>query len=315
MENIKLAFSVVFPLMVMMFVGYQLKKRGVIDKHSMNVMNKMIFKIFLPILLFINIINMEPEEALSQDNIKLLIMTILSVIGSVILGQIIFSRFIKNKQKCSVMIQGIFRSNLVLFGLPIAASIYGEDRTGIVSLLAACIVPLYNILAVIVLEAYRGGKVKFKNVFFGIVKNPMIIASALAVILFMLGIHIPDFFMSPLISMSKIATPLAFIVLGGTFQFNNLLKNIKYLFVVSLGKLVILPTIVFFVAYVLGFRGEAIIALIGTMASPAAVSSFTMAMEMDADGELAGQIVIITSIVSILTIFMWILLLKTLHII
>jgi len=315
MDNITLAFSVVFPLMVMMFLGYVLKKHKITDEHSMNVMNKMTFKVFLPFLLFINIYSLEPEEALNRYNIKLLIMTTLCVIAAVILSQIIFSKHIMDKKKCSVMIQGIFRSNLVLFGIPIAASIYGEGRIGIVSLLAACIVPLYNVLAVTILEVYRGGKVNFKNVLLGICKNPLIIASALAVLFLFLRIQLPEVIMSPLISMSKVATPLAFIVLGGTFQFNNLLKNAKYLISVTLGKLVILPAIVFAVAYLLGFHGEAIVALIGAMASPTAVSSFTMAVEMDADGELAGQIVIITSIVSILTIFLWVFFLKTVQLI
>jgi predicted permease len=211
------------------------------------------------------------------------------------------------------MIQGVFRSNLVLFGIPIAASVYGEDRIGIVSLLAAFIVPLYNILAVIVLEYYRGGNVNYRKVILNIIKNPLIIASAIAFILLMLRIQIPEILLSPLSSLSKVATPLAFIVLGGTFQFKRIRTNLKYLSVVVLGKLLLFPLAVFTAAIALGFRGEALVALIGVTASPTAVSSFTMAVEMDADGELAGQIVIFTSIISIITIFLFVFLLKILQ--
>ncbi|MDF2486752.1 MAG: putative malate transporter [Herbinix sp.] len=315
MNNIILAFSVVFPLMLQMSIGYFLRRKKVTDTHSLNVMNKLVFRVFLPLLLFLNIYSLEPEEAITQKNGMLLLLSSLSVIVIVIIMHSMFPLFIKDKKKCSVIIQGIFRSNLVLFGIPIAASIYGDDRIGIVSLLAAFIVPLFNVLAVIVLEYYRGSKVNYKNVFLNIIKNPLIIASAIAFLLLILRIRIPELILSPISGLSKVATPLAFVVLGGTFQFSRISVNLKYLLVVVLGKLILFPMLVFGVAIALGFRNEALVALIGVTASPTAVSSFTMALEMDADGELAGQVVIFTSIISIITIFFLVYLLKTLQLI
>lgn len=313
MNNIILAFSVVFPIMVMMFVGYELRRFKIMDTPSLNIMNKLVFRVFLPILLFLNIYSLDPKEALNHDNAKLVLFTSLSIIASTIIYHLVFSRLVKDRRKCSVMIQGIFRSNLVLFGIPIAASIYGANRIGVVSLLAAFIVPLVNILAVIILESYRGVKVNPYRLLLSILKNPLIIAALLAFLLLIFQINIPDIILSPFVSMSKVATPLAFIVLGGTFQFRRISINIKYLIVVVLGKLILMPGVVFSIAVVLGFRNEALVALIGAIASPTAVSSFTMAIEMDADGELAGQIVIVTSIVCIFTIFFWVLLLKSLQ--
>lgn len=313
MNNIILAFSVVFPLMLQMTIGYILRRRKIVDTHSLNVMNKLVFRVFLPLLLFLNIYSLEPEETISKENGTLLLLAALSVILIAAIIHFLFPHFIKDKKKCSVMIQGISRSNLVLFGIPIAASIYGENRIGLVSLLAAFIVPLFNIIAVIVLEYYRGGKVSYRKVLFNIIKNPLIIASVIAFILLMLRIEIPALLLSPLSSLSKVATPLSFIVLGGTFQFSRISANLKYLSVVVIGKLIVFPLAVFAAAIALGFRGEALVALIGVTASPTAVSSFTMAVEMDADGELAGQIVIVTSIFSILTIFLLVYLLKVLQ--
>lgn len=303
LNHIILAFSVVFPLMLQMTIGYLLRQKRLVDDASLTVMNKLVFRVFLPLLLFLNIYSLEPGEAMSKENISLLLFTAACVISIAISMHFLFPIFIKDKRKCSVMIQGIFRSNLVLFGIPIAASIYGEDRIGIVSMVAAFMVPLFNVLAVFVLEYFRGGKVSYRNVLLSIVKNPLIIASVLAFLLLILQIPIPELVLSPLSSLSKVATPLAFIVLGGTFHFNRIGVNIKYLSAVVLGKLIIFPLIVFATAIALGFRGEALVALIGVTASPTAVSSFTMAVEMQADGELAGQIVVLTSIISIITIF------------
>lgn len=310
MANIVLAFKVVFPLMLMMSIGYLLRRTQITDEHSLGVMNKLVFRVFLPILLFLNIYSLEPEEAINADNVKLIALVVVCILGTILLTHILFTHLIRDRKKISVMIQGIFRSNLVLFGIPIAASIYGDDHIGIVSLLAAVIVPLYNALAVILLEYYRGGKVKMRKLIVSILKNPLIIASFIAFVLLMLHIELPDLLLNPISSMSKVATPLAFTVLGGTFYFKRLSGNLRYLVVVTLGRLVLLPVLMLGSAILLGFRNEALVALIGLAASPTAVSSFTMAMEMDADGELAGQIVIITSVACILTIFVWVLLLR-----
>lgn len=312
MNNIVLAFSVVSPLMLQMAIGYVLQRRKITDVHSLNVMNKLVFRVFLPLLLFLNIYSLEPEEAINKKNGALLLLSALCVLLAVVFMHFLFPLIIKDKKKCSVMIQGIFRSNLVLFGIPIAASIYGEDRIGTVSLLAAFIVPLFNVLAVIVLEYYRGSKVNYKNVFLNILKNPLIIASLIAFLLLLLHIRLPELILTPISSLSKVATPLAFVVLGGTFRFDRIAMSLNYLIGAVLGKLILFPFVVFAVAIALGFRNEALVALIGVTASPTAVSSFTMAVEMEADGELAGQIVIFTSIISILTIFILVFLLKTL---
>lgn len=311
MNSIILAFSVVFPLMFMMTVGYTLRKVKITDEHSLKVMNKLVFRVFLPLLLFLNIYTMEPEEALNIKNVKLLGLTAGCVLAAVFLMHLIFPRLIKDKKKCSVMIQGIFRSNLVLFGIPIVASIYGDNRTGTVSLLAAFIVPLFNVLAVVVLEYYRSETIEAKKVIYSIVKNPLIIASLTAFLMLILHIRLPQLFLSPMESISKVATPLAFIVLGGTFEVKRVTVNMKYLTAAVLGRLIFFPGILFTLALLLGLREEALVALIGAAASPTAVSSFNMAMEMDADGELAGQIVVFTSILSIVTIFFWVLLFKS----
>lgn len=311
MDNIILAFEVVFPLMLMMIVGYAIQRFKIVDGASFNAMNRLVFRVFLPLLLFLNIYSLRPEEAFNTDNTMLLYMTVICILGAIVITHFLIPVFVKDKKKISVMIQGIFRSNLVIFGIPIAASVYGSDHIGIVTLMAAIIVPLYNLLAVMVLEYYRGGKINPRSLLRGILTNPLIIASLAAFLFLLLNITIPEFILSPLGSMSKAATPLAFIVLGGTFRFSCLSHNLKPLCFVTVSRLLLFPGLVFTVAIILGFRNEALVALIGAAASPTAVSSFTMALEMDADGELAGQIVIITSIASILTIFMWVLLLST----
>jgi len=315
MENLTLAINVVFPLFFMMSVGYVLKLRKIVDDHSLNVMNRAIFLVFMSVLLFLNIYKMDIREALNRDNLFLILLLYAVIISVFCISMLLVPKFVKDKKKCGVMVQGLVRGNSVLFGIPVVASIYGDDRIGTVSLLAAYLIPLFNVLGVIALEMYRGGKVNMRKILLGIAKNPTIIASTLAFILVIAGIKVPGLIFSPLESMSKVTTPLAFIVLGGTFDFKRLFINIKYLLVVAAGKLIIIPAIVFCIAYSLGISNEGMVAVLGVMTSPVAIASFTMAKEMGGDGELAGEIVITTSIASVVTIFVWVYLFGVLGII
>lgn len=315
MDNLLLALNVVFPLMVMMVIGYILKKANYVDDHSLGVMNTLIFRVFMAILLFLNIYTVELNDTLSSDNTRLIILTAVCIIVFVLILSFILPRFVKDKQKCSAMIHGMFRANLLLFGIPITSSIYGEGSIGFVSILSAVLVPIFNLTAVVLLEIYRGGKVSVKKVAVGIITNPLIQAAVLAVIFLSFGIELPDLILSPLSSVSKITTPLAFIILGASLKFSSLSKNFKYLVTVVSGKLIIFPGIVISIALLLGYRDQAIVALLGAIASPSAVASFTMSKAMGSDGDLAGEIVVTTSIVSMVTLFLWVFALKSLHII
>ena len=144
------------------------------------------------------------------------------------------------------------------------------------------------------------------------VKNPLIIATLSGLIFIAFKINLPKPVYKTLLDISKIATPLAFIILGAELQFGNILKNLKYLISVNILRLIGNPLITIGLAKILGFEGIELVALLSMSACPTAVSSYTMAKEMDADGDLAGEIVATTSLLSIFTIFCWVLLLKNL---
>ena len=103
---------------------------------------------------------------------------------------------------------------------------------------------------------------------------------------------------------------MSLLVLGGTFDFSKLRGNLLEMFVGIFGRLVLVPAIFLPIFAALGFRGIEMGAVLAMLASPTAVSSFPMAIEMDADGTLAGQIVVGTTMFCIFTIFFWIFFLK-----
>ena len=312
MENLILSFNIVLPIFLILSLGYILKKLKILDELTTKNMNSVNFKLFLPLLLFYNVYKTDLSVVF---NPKLLIFSIISVILVFLLLFIIIPLLEKDNRKRGVIIQGIFRSNFVIFGVPVCEALFGQNATGVASMLIAVVVPLFNFLAVICLEIYRGGNINFKKIIKGIITNPLIIASIIGLFFIYFKIKLPTPIEKTINDISKIATPLAFILLGSSFTFSAFSFYIKQLSITLLGKLIIVPGIVLYIAALLGFRNIELTCLLSVFASPTAVSSYTMAEQMDGDSILAGQIVVLTSIISIITVFLWIFILKQFHLI
>jgi len=307
MENLILSLNVVLPLFFTMALGYVLKRLKMFDDNTLKVMNSITFKTFLPLLLFYNIYKTDLNGAI---NLKLIFFALISVTFTFVILCIFIPLIEKNNQKRGVLIQGIFRSNFVIFGLPVACSLFSDDKVGVVAILIATVVPLFNMLAVIALEIFRCGKLDIKNTLKGIITNPLIIASAIGLCFLALGIKLPTAIEKSVSDISRIATPLSLILLGGSFAFNDVKTHLRQTVIGVTGRLIIIPGILMPISIWLGFRDVELLALMLIFASPTAISSFTMAQKMDADSDLAAQIVVFTSAFCILTVFLWIFLLK-----
>ena len=154
MENFLLALNVVLPIFFIMTLGFLLKKIKMVDEYSLNIMNKLVFRVFMSTLLFLNVYNIGDLSALSMDNLKLLGYAFIIILVVLFIAWLIYMPKVKDKRKLSVLIQGVYRGNFVLFGLAIVDSIYGKEGLATVSLLTIVVIPTFNVLAVIILEYY-----------------------------------------------------------------------------------------------------------------------------------------------------------------
>ena len=309
MENLLLSFNIVLPLFLCILLGYFLRRIRFFDDAVLKKMNACVFKVFLPIYLFNNVYTTDLSAAF---NAKLMIFSVISVFVLFGLLMLVIPLLEKENPKRGVIIQAIFRSNFALFGLPLAISLCGEEKAGPTSLLVGFIIPIYNVLAVVVLEVFRGGKPDVKKILKGIVTNPLIIASLLGILINLTGFRIPTAVHKAVKDLGGVATPLSLVVLGGSFIFSHMKQYTKQILIGVGGKLIISPLIFVTAGILLGFRNEYLAPILIMFGAPAAVSSFTMAEQMGGDGELAGQLVVLTSAFSILTIFLWIFGLKQL---
>lgn len=308
MTNLILSLNVVLPLFITISFGYFLKSIKLFDDYTLKKMNNIVFKTFLPILLFYNIYTTDLSTGL---NPKLMIFSVLSIISSFLILIIIIPKIENNNNRKGVLVQAIFRSNFVLFGLPVTISLLGENNVGITSIIIAVVVPTFNFLSVISLEMYKSNKLNYRNILKGIALNPLIIASLIGIVTLALGIKFPKFIDKTLLDLSKVATPLALVILGGSFKFSAIKDSLKQISLAVIGKLILVPGVFVPLSIFLGFRNAELATLLIMFSAPVAVNSFTMADQMGADSELAGQIVVFSSAFSILTIFMWIYLVKS----
>lgn len=282
------------------------------DKKLLDSMNNLVFKAFLPVLLFNNIYKTNLEGAL---NLKLISFAFLAVIGTFLVVTFLVPLIEKDNAKRGVMIQGMFRSNFVIFGLTVASAMYDESTVGVIAILVGVIIPTFNVLAVVCLEMFRGGKLNFKQLIKGVVTNPLIIASAIGITFLFFKIQLPTAVENSVNDIAKIATPLSLILLGGSFAFKDVKKYLKPMLITVISRLAIIPGVIIPIGVWAGFRGIELLGLLLIFASPTAVSSFTMAQKMDADSDLAAQIVVFTSAFSVLSVFLWIFALKQLSLI
>lgn len=309
MENMILSFNVIAPLFFLMVIGYLIANyTDLADKDLLKKANTLVFKVFLPCMLFKNIYRSNIREQMQGG---LCIFAAGSLLLLFALLCLIVPRVVKRENQQGVVIQGIFRSNYVIFGVAVVENMYGSANTATAAILSAVLVPMYNFLAVIALSFFGGKREQdLKKVIIGILKNPLILASVLGIIASLSGIKLPKAADTTLNDLAKLATPIAFLILGGDFDFSKIKGNLRTAGYVILVKMVILPLIFIPIVVAMGYRNSDLLAALLAYQTPVAVSSYIMAQQAGADEQLAGQLVVFSSIVSIFTLFVTIFILR-----
>lgn len=305
--SLTLAISAVFPIFTYMVVGYLLKKRKKLNQVTISQINSIIYSYCFPVVMFNSIYQTNLKESFNLGFIFALICIILLF---TILLLIILPRRFRDKAILGSMIQGMIRGNAVLFALPVVSIISGSNNTGLISLCFATVVPFYNILCVIVLEKYRGQSISVVKTIMSIVRNPVILGIIAGIAFNLTGIKTPQFIKGVILSLASLATPVALIMLGAELHFSDTKKYRIELTIVSLVKLLIMPTIFVLAVKFLGFGKYEVTTAMAISSVPTAVSSYVMAKEMHAHEVLAGQIVAVTTSLSIFTVFLWVLFLS-----
>ena len=249
MENFLLSANAVLPMFLLLAAGFLSRKAGVLTREDAPRFNKVAFRIFLPCLLFYNIYCSDLSAVVKPGLIIYAVCGVLLVFFAAFLS---VQRLVPREDWKGVIAQGIFRSNFVIMGIPIAQALVGPDQLGAVTVLIAVVVPLFNFLSVYVLERFRGGNVHYGQVFLEVVKNPLIVSSLLGIAFQLLGIRLPKLLEQTVSSLSVIASPLQLFLLGAFFRFDGLGRYARPLAAVTVVKLFVTPAVLLGTAALLG---------------------------------------------------------------
>ncbi len=311
MQSFILSFEAIAPIFLLMLLGYLLKTFKVADKAFFDKLNLLVFNIFLPVLLFLNIYEADSVKAIDSG---LMWFAMAAIVGVFVIGYIAALVISPVNSRRGVMVQAFFRSNYAILGIPLVAYICKDSSAAMASLMVAIVVPFFNILSVIGLESFNnaGGKINYRQMAGNIIRNPLLIGCAAGLICFGLNIRLPGVLETTVRNLSAPASSIAIIVLGAGFEFGSIRGFAKEIIAIVTGRLIIAPLITIPLAAIMGFRGEALACVLIIFASPVAVSSYAMAKQMGGDEALAAQAVVLTSAVSLMTLFGWIFVLSSL---
>lgn len=316
MNSFIFALNAVLPIILMVALGYLTKRIGLFPFELAKPVNKLVFRLFLPAMLFLNIYKLDGLSSISFGYVAYSLVAVIIVFGVAVLIMPLVTR---RRESKGAILQATFRSNFALIGLPLATSLFGDEGAAVAAILSAFTIPVFNVLAVIALSIYSGdGKDHgVRRILVGIAKNPLIISVLVGVLaLFVrsafvsLGVDFRLSSVTPVYKvleyLSSLATPLALLVLGVQFEFSAVKALRREIIFGTLSRIVIVPLLTLGFAVIFlrdSFGGAEFAALVALFATPVAVSSVPMAQEMNADYTLAGQLVVWTTLLSSVTVF------------
>jgi len=294
----------VAPFLFLLGIGFGAVRLKLADRAFMDKLNTFNYKLFFPFLMFNNVYSAKPEN---MPSVKLMVTGVLSVSLLVVLLVIIVPKIVKENPRRGVIIQGIFRSNFIIYGIPLTTYVFGTEKSSVCGMMIMIMVSLFNVSAVIVLEMFReGGKIRPKQLVLGVVKNPLLQGCVVGLLFYLLQIRLPSFIASPVSSLASMATTMALVVLGANLRFDELKKNSRTVTAVLVIRLLLLPLVMVTFAYLIGLRGVELFLILMIFGTPVATSSYPMAQNMGGDGQLAGQLVFVSTVASLATIFLFI---------
>lgn len=308
MSNFMFSINVTIPIFLVILLGYILKKINFITEEFVRVANKYVFIVALPVMLFQDIKN---TNVSGQMNVKFFFFCLVTTIIMFFFVWGIARLFVRDKSMVGAFAQASARGSAAVLGVAFVENICGN--IGMTPLMIVAAVPFFNILSVVILVFNSNEErqySKIKGACINIIKNPIIIGIILGVIASMLPIKIPVLFERTLSYVSRTATPIALIVIGAGFEVKEVMSRLMPSLFSSFIKLIGLPVIFLPIAYMMGFRDSEMVAILIMLASPTTVSCYIMAKNMGNDEALTSNVIVLTTLLSSVTLTMWIYVLK-----
>lgn len=289
------------PLVLMMATGFLLRRVGIVTEDALRIVNRIVYYVGIPTLVFYSVVT---DRTPARWQYALWVAGAIFV--AFVLAMLLARLLTKDPARRGTVTQCAFRSNDGIFGLAVAAALFGESNTGTMAFTLVVSASMFGIFGVLAYELNRGGTIHVGKILLNTLKNPILIAAALAFIVRFTGLTLPYVILKPIEYFKHMCTPLGFLVLGGLLSFKSLKADWKIVTVVSAVKLVALPVLFCSLAYFVGgIHGAELGSLFIVFASPVAMSCLPMASGLGGDVKLAGELIAVTTVLSLLTFFLY----------
>lgn len=311
MENLIFSLNATVPVFLLMMLGLFLKKLGWIDEDFAAKMNKFVFIVPLPVLVFNDLAAVDIRSVWDGRFVLFCAaVTVLSIAISAVISLIWKDFSIKGE-----FIQASYRSSAALLGIAIIQNIYGTAQIAPLMIIGS--VPIYNIMAVIILSFFGPGKNKLdkkmlKSTVKGILKNPIILGIAAGILWSLFKIPMPAIMEKTVTSVAAMATPMGLMAMGASFDIRKAFSKARPALLAAFMKLVGYCALFLPLAVKMGFRKEELTAILVMLGSATTVSCFVMAKNMKHEGILTSSVVMLTTLFSAFSLTGWLYLLKSL---
>ena len=314
MDSLIYSLNVVAPIFLLVIVGYFMRRLHLMSEAFAEEGAKITFKLALPLSIFRSIMTSDISQTF---NGKLVFTTLGGIFGTFLILCLVVPRLIKDRPSAATVVQAIFRSNFLILGVPMARNMFGEEGMGSTTLLLAFAIPSFNVLAIVDFAIIANNDPsksigsRAAHTFMEVLKNPLFVGAVLGIIFSLGRIRLPGILDSATSDIASMATPLALLTLGAQFDFQKFKSSINVTLIASFCRIIVCPAIIVGTGILLGFRSYDLGALFVLFSAPTAVSSYVMAKNMGGDGDLASQVILVTTFFSMFTITLGIYLLKS----
>ena len=303
MENLLLCFHAIMPLLLLMLLGYFLKRIQFIPKSGFDALDKLCFKIFIPVLLFNNVYTADFSSGL---DLKACVFVVLGVVGVFLTVFTVTPKLMKRgNDENATVVHGICHGNMAVLGIPLITNLFGESGVAVYSIILACASPVVNSLIVFEHVYFQGDKVKPGRLIWNVVKSPFVVGTLSGLACKLLGIRFPVFMQTAITNVKSIASPLCLIALGGSFSFGSIKGMVAPVVNSVLTKCIWVPAVVLGIAVALGFRGLVLASLMVIFCCPSAAATYSFCTGYCGNPQMASQIVVYSTTFSIFSMFLW----------
>lgn len=291
--------KMVAPIFILVFIGALLKRTRVVDESFINTASRLVFMLCLPILVFFSISQTDIKAVFNPATLAFsgisVTLTFLALTG--------WSRW-KNypPEDHGSFVQGGFRSNYGIIGLAMSHNLFGQSGLGQASVVLALVIPLFNILSIVALSSSQNGAQQWRHTALHILKNPLIIATLLALPCSAMGWSPPEVISQTGHALGSMTLPLALLTIGASLNLKDLRSSSRLTLHASAAKLIWMPLVFTPLAWAAGFDGEAVAILFIMLGCPTAAASFVMAKSMGANAKMAASIILVTTLGSVISL-------------